>query len=107
MARRTEPTVQIRLLKSEHERWSGLKQYRGLSTDNDVVRYLLDLTDVTDMNVAPGSVVLSSSIPSIAKSGVLFTRALLQNCLHMYCMHNFIICTQLQCVGGPCRSAFI
>ena len=49
MARITEPTVRIKLLKSEHERWSGLKQRRGLSTDNDVVRYLLDLADVADV----------------------------------------------------------
>ena len=91
VARRTEPTVRIRLLKSEHERWSGLKQRRGLSTDNDVARYLLDLADVADVNVAPGSVALSSSIvPGVAMSGALFTRPLLHNCVHTctYRMRN-------------------
>ena len=92
------PEEQIRLLKSEHERWSGLKQLRGLSTDNYVARYLLDLADVADVNVAPGSVASSLSIvPGVAKSGALFTRALLQNwptCT--YRMRKFIIRTGLQ-----------
>ena len=44
--RRTEPTVRIRLRKSEHERWGGLKLRRGLRTDNDVARYLLDLAGI-------------------------------------------------------------
>ena len=67
MARRTEPTVRIRVLKSEHERWSWLKHRRGLSTNNDVALYLSDLADVADVNVAPGSGALSSSIvPGVA-----------------------------------------
>ena len=84
MARRTEPTVRMRLLKSEHEHWSRLKQHRGLSTDNDVAWYLWDLADFADVSIAPGSVALSSSIvPGVAKSGVLFTRVLLQNCVQL------------------------
>ena len=64
--------MRIRLLKSEHERWSGLKYRRGLSTNNDVALYLLHLADVADVSVAPGSVALSSSIiPGVAKSGAL------------------------------------
>ena len=89
VARTIKQTVQIRLLKSEHERWTVLKQRRGLSTDNDVARYLLDLADVTDANIAPGSVTLSSSnVPGVAKSG-----ALLQNSVHtsMYRMRNFTL----------------
>ena len=58
------------------------------------MRYLLDLADVAGVNVAPGSVALSSSIiPGVAQSGGLFTRALLQNCVHTctYRMRKFTL----------------
>ena len=47
----TEPTARIRLLKLEHEGWSGLKLRRALHTDTDVAEYLFDLADLADQNV--------------------------------------------------------
>ena len=52
-SRRSEPTVRIRIEKSQHERWTDLKMRRGFQSDNDVSRYLLDLADLADENVVP------------------------------------------------------
>ena len=73
----------------------------GLSTDNNVAWYLLNLADVAEVKVAPGSVALSSSIaPGVRKLGTLFTCTLLQNCVHMCHIASanllFIIRTQLK-----------
>ena len=65
--------MRIRLLKSEHERWSGLKQHRGLSTDNDVAQHLFDIADVASGCSEVGRVVYSRVVrrsrPHPLKSG--------------------------------------
>ena len=51
-----------------------------------------------EARVRPSVALSSSIIPGVAKSDVLFTRALLQNCVDTctYRMHNFIIHMRLQ-----------
>ena len=48
-----EPTVRIRLDKSEVEYWTEQKICGGLQTYNDVVPYLLDPAELTEQNAIP------------------------------------------------------